>query len=67
MGVPPEEFRTDRAEQLSLFSTEELGKLEPPSGSRSPQEGEVQSSDATRARKAPPTNDSAIQDQLPGF
>ena len=67
MGLPSEEFRTDRAEQLHLLSSSELAELERPSGSHSPQEDEAQSLDASRARKAPPTSDGAIQDQLPGF
>jgi hypothetical protein len=59
--------QADQAEQLSLLSAEELAKLHCPSGSRSPREGEMQSSDTTTARKAPRTKGGATQLKLPGF
>jgi hypothetical protein len=67
MALPPDEFRTDRAEQLSLLSPEELAKVQYPSCSRSPREGEMQSSDTTTARKVPRKKGGATQLKLPGF
>jgi hypothetical protein len=61
------EYRTDRAEQLSLLSSEELAELQCPSSCRFPGEGEVQSSDTDGARRARRTKSGAIQDKLPGF
>jgi hypothetical protein len=61
------ENRTDRAEQLSLLSAEELAKLQRSSESRFPRKGEMRSSDTMEARKAGPTKGRAIQDKLPGF
>ena len=66
MALPPNEFRTDRAEQLSLLTAEELSELQRSSGSRSPREGQMQSSDTT-ARKVRHTKGGATQLKLPGF
>jgi hypothetical protein len=54
-------------EQLSLLSSDDLAELQCTSGSGFPREGEMQSSDTTRARRARGTKVDAIQDKLPGF
>ena len=61
---PPKEPHAERAEQLSLLSSEELAALQCPSGSRFPREGEMQSSDTTGTRRARRTRGGAIQDKL---
>jgi hypothetical protein len=55
------------AEQLSLLSTEEMAKLQCPSGNHFPREGEVLSEDSTEARRPRRTEGDAVQLKLPGF
>jgi hypothetical protein len=64
---PAEENHTDQAEQLSLFSAEELAALQHPAASLPMQGNEMTPPEIAGVRKARRPRDCAVQDKLPGF
>jgi hypothetical protein len=62
-----ENYHTDRAEQLSLLSSEEQAKLLRLFTSWLLREGEIPSPETAGARRVRRPASGAIQDKLPGF
>jgi hypothetical protein len=65
MALPPTEDHTDQAEQLTLFSPEELAELESPLLSQPPTAAGTLFSQTDMVRKPHRPKGEALQDELP--